>query len=59
MTRRSKGLNHVCPKPYMEINVEDAKTLSLKNGDHAKVTSRRGTVELEARVTEKISRAFR
>ena len=56
MTRRSQGLNQVCPRAYVEINAEDARALSLKNGGDVRVTSRRGSIELEARVTDRISK---
>jgi len=56
MTRRSKGLNEVCPRAYIEINVDDAKKLSLQSGDDVRVISRRGSLELKARVTERISK---
>jgi len=58
MTRQSEGLNQVCPAPYIEINTEDALTLSLQAGDRVRVTSRRGSLELEAKVTERISRGI-
>jgi formate dehydrogenase alpha subunit len=56
MTRRSTGLNEVCPNAYVEINIEDARPLSLRNGSLVRVISRRGSVALEARVTERISK---
>jgi formate dehydrogenase alpha subunit len=55
MTRRSEGLNEVCPEAYVEINFKDARALSLNNNDYVSVSSRRGTVKLRARVTERIS----
>jgi len=55
MTRQSEGLNEVCPEAYVEINLKDARALYLNNNDYVRVSSRRGTVELQARVTERIS----
>ncbi len=51
MTRRSAGLNAVAPEAYIEINPVDADGLSIKSGDRLKVSSRRGTIDLKARVS--------
>jgi formate dehydrogenase alpha subunit len=51
MTRRSAGLNAVAPEAYIEINPVDADGLSIHNGDRLKVSSRRGTIDLKARVS--------
>ncbi len=51
MTRRSAGLNAVAPEAYIEINPVDANGLNIKNGDHLKVSSGRGTIDLKARVS--------
>ncbi len=51
MTRRSVGLNAVAPEAYVEINPVDADGLNIQNGDSLKVTSRRGTIDLKARVS--------
>jgi predicted molibdopterin-dependent oxidoreductase YjgC len=51
MTRRSAGLNAVAPEAYIEINPVDADGLGIKNGEKLTVTSRRGTIDLKARVS--------
>jgi formate dehydrogenase alpha subunit len=51
MTRRSAGLNTVAPEAYIEINPVDADGLGIKNGEKLTVTSRRGTIDLKARVS--------
>ena len=51
MTRRSVGLNAVAPEAFIEINPVDADGLGIKSGDSLKVTSRRGTIDLKARVS--------
>lgn len=56
MTRKSGGLNEVCPRAYVEINNFDAQELSINDGDYVRIISRRGTVELEAKVTDRIFR---
>ncbi len=52
MTRRVKGLNVLRRNELVEINPKDAAMLGIEDGDTVRVTSRRGEVETEARVTE-------
>jgi predicted molibdopterin-dependent oxidoreductase YjgC len=54
MTRRSKGLNGLVPGPFVEVNGADAKKIRVKDGDRVKVTSRRGSIVLPARVGSKV-----
>lgn len=54
MTRRSKKLDKEVPEAYVEINPLDAKKIGLNGQKRVFVTSRRGQIELEARVTESI-----
>ncbi len=51
MTRRSAGLNAVAPEAYVEINPADAEGLDIRDGDRLHVSSRRGTIDLKARVS--------
>ncbi|MCJ1247944.1 hypothetical protein MMC30_005159 [Trapelia coarctata] len=51
-TGRSKALQDACPEPYLEISEEDAAITGVEVGDDVVVTSRRGQVELVARVTQ-------
>jgi predicted molibdopterin-dependent oxidoreductase YjgC len=50
MTRRSQGLHGLAPGPFVEVNGEDAKKMRVKNGDSVRVTSRRGSIVLSAKV---------
>ena len=50
MTRRVKQLHQAVPEAYVEINRADATELGVKSGDRVRVVSRRGELELEARV---------
>jgi nitrate reductase NapA len=50
MTRRVKQLHQAVPKNYVEINRSDAQALSVKSGDRVRITSRRGELEMEAKV---------
>jgi formate dehydrogenase alpha subunit len=52
MTRRSVKLQREAPDPYVEINSEDARTLEVEDGQSVRVTSRRGSITLAARVTD-------
>ncbi len=53
MTRRSKGLDEVCPSPFVEINTQDAEKLGVADKEIVKVASRRGEIELQAAVGER------
>ncbi|MGW8265369.1 MAG: molybdopterin-dependent oxidoreductase [Longimicrobiales bacterium] len=50
MTRRVKQLHQAAPEAYVEVNRADASALSIKSGDRVRVVSRRGTLELHAKV---------
>jgi predicted molibdopterin-dependent oxidoreductase YjgC len=54
MTRRAKGLLEIYNKPLIEVNPEDAERLGLNGSKNIKVTSRRGTIEAEAWVTDRV-----
>jgi nitrate reductase (cytochrome) len=50
MTRRIPTLHRAVPKAYAEINKHDAREMGVRNGDMIRVTSRRGSIALEARI---------
>ncbi len=50
MTRRVRELHQAMPEAYVEINRADAVALSIKSGDRVRLVSRRGSVELRARI---------
>jgi formate dehydrogenase major subunit/formate dehydrogenase alpha subunit len=52
MTLRTGTLEVHYPEEYLEVNPEDAARLGIESGDLVRVTSRRGLVEVRARVTE-------
>ncbi len=52
MTTRVSELNRAVPGAYVEINLELAKRLGIKDGDPVIVESRRGKVELPAKVLD-------
>jgi nitrate reductase NapA len=50
MTRRIPTLHRAVPHSYVEVNRDDARSLGIRDGDTVRLTSRRGTLELEARI---------
>jgi formate dehydrogenase alpha subunit len=52
MTRNS-WMDDLYPEALMELNPADATRLGITNGDPVRVTSRRGSIVLRVRVTEK------
>jgi formate dehydrogenase major subunit len=53
MTRRSTGLDSREPLPVAEIHPDDARRLGVADGETLRVTSRRGSVLIAARVSER------
>ncbi len=53
MTRKTVAIETVAPGPFVEINPEDAANLSIEDGQKVRVSSRRGSIEIFARVTER------
>jgi formate dehydrogenase alpha subunit len=51
MTRKSPALSGEQAQGYAEINPEDAMAISIKEGQKVRVTSRRGSIQVPARVT--------
>jgi formate dehydrogenase major subunit/formate dehydrogenase alpha subunit len=54
MTRRSKGLLEIYPQALIEVNEDDAAKLGLNGNKRVKVSSRRGSIEAEALVTDRV-----
>jgi len=54
MTRRSKGLLEVYGRSLVEINPEDAQRLGLNENKRVRVTSRRGSIEATAWITDRV-----
>ncbi len=52
MSRKSKGLEALRSEELVEINAHDAKKLGIADRQRVKVTSRRGTVEVTALITD-------
>jgi formate dehydrogenase alpha subunit len=56
MTRRSYGLETICPEAELEMNAEDASKLGIVDGQRVRISSRRGEVEAVARVDGRTGR---
>jgi formate dehydrogenase (coenzyme F420) alpha subunit len=56
MTRRSESLEREAPTGWIEINPEDAKALGIRNDEVVKVSTRRGTINIPAKVTPDIKK---
>jgi len=54
MTRRSGTLDKEVPTGWIEINTEDAKDLGVADGEIVKAITRRGEIEVPAKVTDEI-----
>ena len=55
MTHRTGALEVFYPDEYLEINYADAEKLNICDGDIVKVSSRRGNVEIKARITDMVT----
>ena len=54
MTRRAKGLMEVYGEALIEVNPEDGAKLGLNGKNTVRVTSRRGSIEAQAWVTDRV-----
>ena len=56
MSRRSRGLDSREPIPIVEMHVDDALELGLRDGDPVDLTTRRGSVRINVRVSDRQAR---
>ena len=56
MTRRSSLLDREVPLPFVQINLEDAMQMGIREGMKVKVATRRGSISAEARLVDSIPR---
>ncbi|MDR1721595.1 MAG: molybdopterin-dependent oxidoreductase, partial [Methanobrevibacter sp.] len=54
MTRRSKTLDRELPTGFVEIHKNDAYKLGINDKEEIKISTRRGEIEIPARITEDI-----
>jgi len=55
-TRHSKQLSEIFPECFLEIGPEDAEGLAVAHGQHVKVISKNGAIELPAKITDGLPR---
>jgi len=53
MSRNSKVLNENVPEGYVELNPNDAQNYNIKDGETISISSRRGSLRVKTKVTEK------
>jgi len=58
MTRKSRAVNQISPTGYVEIHPDDAKKLSVVNADTVEVSTVRGKVQTQAKVTGQIKKGW-
>lgn len=54
-TRRASGPRKLDPEPTVELSMADAEANGVRDGDLVRVASRRGAVEVRARVSERVA----
>jgi len=54
MTRRAKGLMEIYGKALIELNPDDAAKMGVNGNKNLRITSRRGMIEAEATVTDRV-----
>ena len=53
MTRKTPEIEALCPEAFAEINPEDATRFGIADLDTMEISSRRGTVQLRAKITDR------
>lgn len=53
MTRRTAAIETIASRPYVEVHPDDAAILGIVDGQKIRVSSRRGSIEIHARVTNR------
>jgi formate dehydrogenase alpha subunit len=54
MTRKVRPIEEHAGEPYVEINAVDSEKLCIVDGEIIKVSSRRGSIDLKARVSQRV-----
>ncbi len=54
MTRRTRGLDAREPVPTVELNPADAASMGVRDGDQVRVTSRRNSMLIAARLSDRV-----
>jgi formate dehydrogenase major subunit/formate dehydrogenase alpha subunit len=54
MTRRVEPIEAHAGEPYVEINAKNALSIDIEDGDTVRVSSRRGSIQLKAILTDRV-----
>jgi formate dehydrogenase alpha subunit len=54
MTRKVKSIEAHAGEPYVEINIVDSEKMCILDGELIRVSSRRGTIDIKARVSQRV-----
>ena len=54
MSRRTPKLDTEVPKAYLQVNPKDASLQDIKDGSKVTLTTRRGSIQVEAQITEDV-----
>jgi len=54
MSRRTVALPQYVPGPFMEMHGQDMKKLNIRDGEEVRVSSRRGSIAIPARESERV-----
>lgn len=55
MTRRSRALDALAPEARVEVHPDDAARLGIADGDWTRLSSRRGSIRVQAKLTEDVA----
>jgi formate dehydrogenase major subunit len=58
MTRKGNGLNQLYPELLAEISPEDAQEHSIIDGDQISISSRRGSIKVKTRISDRPGRGL-
>ena len=58
MIRKGDALNSVAPEAYIELNSEDANQLGVIDGQKVKVSSRRGSIHIKVKISERVGKGM-
>ncbi|MEJ2031492.1 MAG: molybdopterin dinucleotide binding domain-containing protein [Deltaproteobacteria bacterium] len=53
MTGKTPAIDDICPEALAEINPVDAERLGIREKSRIRITSRRGSVDIRATITER------
>lgn len=56
MSRKSASINEYYPGPLLELSTDDAKELSIEEGRTVRASTRRGSVEVKAHITDRVKK---